>query len=514
MKYCILAAGIGSRNKAILGLHKGLLPIQNIPTISHIINKFDNEKEIIITVGHQSEQIKSYLKFVHPNRKIKFIEIDRYTGKGSGPGYSLLQCKEELQCPFVFGTIDTFFEEDIIFDVKNNWIGVSKILEKNSKKYCLVKGKEKFESMYYGTGNLAYNGFAGIYDYADFWTELEKPNLINNEHQVTTAFKGLQNIELKYFKKLHDTGTEEEYLKIRKQFGKEVVFAKNDEVIFIDNKRVVKYFSDENKCKNRIKRANFLKKFSPNVQELNSNMYGYDFINATLLSDISDTEVFSNLLEKYYKFALVDKTSIDFDKFHENCIKMYKSKTYDRVKKFQDTDIDKINYINGIFVQSISKIIDKIDWKHIVTIAMPANFHGDFQPENILIKENNEITFLDWRESFGNDLEIGDFYYDLAKLYHGLIINGTIAKEKKYSLEIKNQNVTISYQSKNNLMQFEKILATFCINHELDYANVQLLGVLQYLNIAEFYRDTEPEYSKFIFLLGKLLMTEILCKKE
>ena len=110
MKYCILAAGIGSRNKAILGLHKGLLPIQNIPTISHTINKFDNEKEIIITVGHQSEQIKSYLKFVHPNRKIKFIEIDRYTGKGSGPGYSLLQCKEELQCPFVFGTIDTFFE--------------------------------------------------------------------------------------------------------------------------------------------------------------------------------------------------------------------------------------------------------------------------------------------------------------------------------------------------------------------------------------------------------------------
>ena len=514
MKYCILAAGIGSRNKAILGLHKGLLPIQNIPTISHIINKFDNEKEIIITVGHQSEQIKSYLKFVHPNRKIKFIEIDRYTGKGSGPGYSLLQCKEELQCPFVFGTIDTFFEEDIIFDVKNNWIGVSKISEKDSKKYCLVKGKKKFESMYYGTGNLAYNGFAGIYDYADFWTELEKPDLINNEHQVTTAFKGLQNIELKYFKKLHDTGTEEEYLKIRKQFGKEVVFAKNDEVIFIDNKRVVKYFSDENKCKNRIKRTNFLKKFSPNVQELNSNMYGYDFINATLLSDISDTEVFSDLLEKYYKFALVDKTSIDFDKFHENCIKMYKSKTYDRVKKFQDADIDKINYINGIFVQSISKIIDKIDWKHIVTIAMPANFHGDFQPENILIKENNEIIFLDWRESFGSDLEIGDFYYDLAKLYHGLIINGTIAKEKKYSLEIKNQNVTISYQSKNNLMQFEKILATFCINHELDYANVQLLGVLQYLNIAEFYRDTEPEYSKFIFLLGKLLMTEILSKEE
>ena len=46
-------------------------------------------------------------------------------------------------------------------------------------------------------------------------------------------------------------------------------------------------------------------------------------------------------------------------------------------------------------------------------------------------KKGDKIFLIDWRESFGNDLEIGDFYYDLAKLYHGLIINGTIAKEKK-----------------------------------------------------------------------------------
>ena len=120
------------------------------------------------------------------------------------------------------------------------------------------------------------------------------------------------------------------------------------------------------------------------------------------------------------------------------------------------------------------------------------------------------MFLLDWRESFGNDLEIGDFYYDLAKLYHGLIINGTIAKEKKYSLNIKQNIADISYQSKNNLLDFNKILESFCKNHRLDYEKVKLLGVLQYVNIAIIYQDTEPEYSKFIFLLGKLLMTEIL----
>jgi NDP-sugar pyrophosphorylase family protein len=249
MKYCILAAGIGSRNNTISELHKGLLPIQNIPMISHIIGKFDKKKEIIITVGHLSEQIKSYVKFVHSDRKIKFITIDKYSGKGTGPDYSLLQCKEELQCPFVFVPIDTFIEDDIIFDVKNNWIGVSKILKKDSKKYCLVNGKKKVKSIYYGEGNLAYNGIAGIYNYKEYWKELEKPNLINNEHQVTTAFNGIKDIELKYFKNLFDTGTNKSYQKVRKLFNKEIVFAKNNETIFIDNKKVVKYFSDEKNVK-------------------------------------------------------------------------------------------------------------------------------------------------------------------------------------------------------------------------------------------------------------------------
>ena len=214
MKYCILAAGVGSRNNTISGLHKGLLPIQNISMISHIINKFDSEKEIIIAVGYLKEQIKSYVKFVHTDRKIKFVEVDKFSGEGSGPGYSLLQCKQELQCPFVFVPIDTFLDKDIKLKVENNWIGVVKISKYDSKKYCLIKGRQKLESIYYGKGELAYNGIAGIYDYSNFWKELGKSNLINNEHQVTTGFKGIKNVELKQFEDFYDTGTEESYLNV------------------------------------------------------------------------------------------------------------------------------------------------------------------------------------------------------------------------------------------------------------------------------------------------------------
>ena len=512
MKYCILAAGLGSRNNTISGLHKGLLPIHNIPIISHMINKLDSDKEIIVAVGHLAEQIKSYVSYVHSDKKIKFIEIKKYSGKGSGPGFSLLQCKNELQCPFVFTPIDTFIEKDVIFDVENNWIGVVKIPKSGSNRYCLVNGKNKLESIYYGEGNLAYNGIAGIYDYTTFWKELEKPNLINNEHQVTTSFEELDNVELKYFNNFYDTGTEESYKKVRKIFSNEIVFPKNDETIFIDNKKVIKYFSNEIKCGDRIKRSQYIKKFSPTVKKLNSNMFGYDFIEGKLLSNVSKIDIFSNFIEKFYEFAFSNNICNDILKFQNDCEYMYKTKTYDRIKQFQNTDLDELDHINGIFVEPIINIMNKIDWNKIITNAIPTNFHGDLQPENIIVSKDNTIFLIDWRESFGTDLKIGDFYYDLSKLYHGLLINGTIVKEKKFSVEIENNQAKISYLSKDNLMEFNKKLEFFCQKHQIEYNHVRLLGILHYINIAEFYIKTEPEYSKFIFLLGKLLMTEYLPK--
>ena len=89
--------------------------------------------------------------------------------------------------------------------------------------------------------------------------------------------------------------------------------------------------------------------------------------------------------------------------------------------------IDNIKNINGIQVDVISKIIDNIDWEHIMKTALPSYFHGDLQPENIIIGRDNQITLIDWRESFGDDIDIGDFYYDLGKLYHGLLINGKMS---------------------------------------------------------------------------------------
>ena len=69
-KFCILAAGKGTRNTSISGLHKALLPLENKPVISHIIEKLDFDVDIVIAVGYKSDQIKSYIAAVHSDRNV------------------------------------------------------------------------------------------------------------------------------------------------------------------------------------------------------------------------------------------------------------------------------------------------------------------------------------------------------------------------------------------------------------------------------------------------------------
>ena len=191
-----------------------------------------------------------------------------------------------------------------------------------------------------------------------------------------------------------------------------------------------------------------------------------------------------------------------------NCIRIYKTKTYDRIKFFENSRLDKIEYINGVKVSGIKELLDRINWDSIYKNAIPSYFHGDFQPENI-IHDGNDFKLIDWRESFGDSLDVGDLYYDLGKLYHALIINGQIVLKKGYEYSLKDNNAYISYITKSNLLFLLNYFEKFCKNNNLDWDNVELLGILQYIGICSLYQDFhEGKYGEFLFLLGKYLLTK------
>ena len=168
------------------------------------------------------------MNLVHSDKNITYVDVDNYDGVGSGPGYSLLCCKEHLQEPFVFTSVDTLVTDDIdIMSVGENWLGVSSVDSDSSLQYCLVEGSKYLDRLYYGTGDTAYIGMAGIQDYEIFWDSLEKHKIIKDEYQVVHGFDDLEHMRLINFT-WYDTGNNESYLETKKVFSNDIVLNKSD----------------------------------------------------------------------------------------------------------------------------------------------------------------------------------------------------------------------------------------------------------------------------------------------
>ena len=173
MKYkvCILAAGQGKRMFSLTEkFNKALLPIGFKAAVSHIIEKFPKEIEIVIAVGHEKEKVIQYLSCAHPDRKIQFVKIDNISDPGSGPGYSLLSCEKYLQIPFVFSSVDTIVKEDIPLP-DHNWMGIAPVSK--PEEYCTISIKDelidRLDDKIKCKNKEAFIGLAGIKDYKYFF---------------------------------------------------------------------------------------------------------------------------------------------------------------------------------------------------------------------------------------------------------------------------------------------------------------------------------------------------------
>ena len=122
-KMFIPCAGTGSRLN--LQYNKALTTVGYQPVIAHIIDKIPQEVEIVIALGYDGNNVQQVVEILYPERPITYINIDPYEGPESGLGLTLLQSKDELQCPFIFCPCDTIVQEEIP-PPNNNWMGLAK----------------------------------------------------------------------------------------------------------------------------------------------------------------------------------------------------------------------------------------------------------------------------------------------------------------------------------------------------------------------------------------------------
>jgi hypothetical protein len=195
------------------------------------------------------------------------------------------------------------------------------------------------------------------------------------------------------------------------------------------------------------------------------------------------------------------------ENFTQLCEEMYEQKTRLRVAKLLKArpELNYIRYVNGVQVKPIEIYLDNCPWDYINESSVASTkFHGDVQPENIIVKPNGDIVFIDWRDGFAGNTELGDMYYDLGKLWHDLIVSNQKILQKRYSISIEGECAYLSLELKSNLLKAMHIMKEYCLEKNIDWAKVEVLGALQYLTIACLYPD--PEFSAFLFLLGKLCL--------
>ena len=521
-KVCILAAGKGARMENLTKeIHKGLLPLNHMPILSHIINSFPSGVEFVIAVGYKKELIRQYLKVAHPDREISLVEVDNFDGPGSGPGYSMLKCREHLQCPFILDTVDTIVLEHIP-PPDHDWMGIAEIDPNESERYCTTRLESdlivRLDDKTKNQNRYAYIGLAGVHNYRLFWDSLvNNKYLVKNEYQVTNGFNSIINKRQMHTMNFtwYDTGSEQNYLNTLSKFNKENShLEKTNEYIFFVNGLVIKYFSDKLMVSDRVKRTSILAPFCPEITAVTENFYAYKFVDGKSLSKVLNDVVFGEFLDwsaKYFwkKFELND---IQKKQFGEACLKFYKTKTLERLNLFYQITkiVDREETINGYNVPKTSDMIAKIDWESLSDGA-PVNFHGDYFIENIIYREDQDkskrFLLIDWRQNFGGIIEYGDMYYDLAKINHGLNLSHEMIRKGLYDVSVDGDNINIQYGNYNTLVDCKSLLKKFIKQNNYDLKKVEVLTAIIYLNIAALH---SYPYNLLLYYLGKLYLYRVL----
>ncbi|MDB5038998.1 MAG: hypothetical protein JWQ35_2526 [Bacteriovoracaceae bacterium] len=517
-KVCILTAGKGSRMGS-LGEHlnKALLPLDKRAIISQIIERFPERFDFVIGIGHKGEQVRNYLELAHPHTNFQFVNIDRFEGPGSGPGYSLLCCKEYLQNPFYFVSCDTLWENVVDFTLKEDWMGVAQV--QNSEAFCNfklesgriidVKDKVKVDSQQY----QAFTGLCHIWHFEDFFKALEKNDAIDGEHQISNGLSALIDLyrPLAVPMTWIDTGNNESYRKAAREY-EDFDFAKENEVFYQVNGRIIKFFSDERISDNRVKRAQLNPSVFPEIDGSRPQFYSYVMAPGKILYECSTPKLFERFL-KWLHQNLWKEIPLGSYSMNDKAENFYFSKTNDRLKQYYKKCgvLDGASIVNGVRIPSTQSLFEKIDWKRLYQ-SKPVFFHGDLHFDNALYdRASDRFTLLDWRQDFAGEIRFGDLYYDLAKLKGGLLLNYDMIKRNLFSYEEQDSVIELDFVQRHRSEVYEKILDAFVIEQKLDLYKVNLLVPLIYLNMAPLHH---APFDRLLYSLGRLHLYENLKYSE
>jgi len=506
----VLAAGLGSRlGNLTKNINKAMLPIDNKAIISYIIDRFPEEYEFVVALGYKGEELKQYCQLAYPDYNFTFIDIDKYEGEGTGPGYSALQCKEHLQRPFYFTVADCIIDSNMPH-LDGNWLAVHPTAYPEKYATAQLDKEDNITAFAYkateGYDN-AFIGLASIWDYEIFWSELEA-NMKNGE--IVSAFENMpkySSFKAKHLKWL-DTGNLDDLNRTKEHFYDNPLslYKVTDEITYKASK-FIKFVPNKDLNRNKSERAEVLKDLIPSGFASTDNFISYDWESGDTLYRYDSSYTYIKFLEK------LRSNIIKSEKYHgdkELFDKFYGIKTRDRVEaflnRFGPEYFNQKYTINGKEYKSMDSILTQYDTDIFYDNPMYTLFHGDLQFDNILWDNSNKFTYIDWRESFGGSTRGGDIYYDLAKLYGGTIIPYNMMKQEN-AIELVEGSTIVKYDYfvSEDLYEFRDYYKDWLTKNGYDLNKVKLITAIIFLNMSPLH---DEKFGKMLWFKAIELLSE------
>ncbi len=516
-KVLITTSGLGQRLGDLTKYtNKALIRVGKKPILSYIIEAYPKGTEFVITVGYFSDQIKDFIKIAYPDLKVTFVEVEKYQGPGTSLGYSMLQAKKYLQCPFIFHCNDTIVSENIPAPTVNWNGGFKGDSSANYSTFSLFKDKV---GLINDKGALDFDfihiGLVGIKDYESFWYNLESLYLGSlykqtldtslNDCKVMNLMIGQgKDFIVKEFKSWVDTGNADGLNKAREKLADGFYnLDKPGESIFLFPKFVIKFYFDKELVNKKIKRAEILKGLVPQIEKSIGNLFRYKYVEGELYSETVTVSDFERFLSWCKENLWIKQNKLDDKKFKDLCGNFYIDKTKQRISDFLEITKteDKEEIINGDKVPAVSKLLEQIDFNWL-SEGIQSLMHGDLILENI-IKTKNAYQLLDWRQDFGGNMEIGDMYYDLANLNKNFTLNHELVDKGHFFVEKESKGVKCDILESYNLVECQQALYRFILKEGLDLRKVKVITALKWLSMSPLH-PTPVNFNLFLYYFGRL----------
>ncbi len=515
-------SGLGSRIGDLTEhTNKALVRVGTKPTLSYIIESYPADAEFIVMLGHKGKLVHEFLHLAYPDRKFTYMDVEiREGNKGLLPALKLEENK--LIGPFIFHACDTITQplpREFIESETNMALGYP--ISGDASQYRLIRHSNGEVERIMDKGemhspqDLIHIGVAKFVDMALFWECLyeivaaEPDNKSNSDTHMINAMiaKGAT------FKTLpaatwYDTGNVTRLEEARAAFGTDGAkfLEKVDQAVYLFEDRVIKFFAADDEVYPRVQRAQMLGDAVPKILGSTQHFFVYEKAKGTIGTGMNTVQMLA-FLDWCEDTLWHVAPSVNWLRFTANCHAFYHTKTLDRLTQFrQKTGIrDSYVVINGVEVKGVYDLLGMVDWCDLAKGIPTATFHGDLHPSNILI-DGGSFKLLDWRNGFGAELEVGDVYYDLAKINHGLIVSHDLVDQNLFTVDVEGHvRIDLDILRKQKLIECQQAFFAWCVDHGYSTERIDILTALIFLNIAALHHRP---YDKFLYYLGQKMLSE------